>query len=389
MAHTSETSAERTPRLVALADDLTGANALGAMLAAQGYRVATTLRLPPAVGADALIVDTATRDLTPAAAAARIRRAMRRLRPVPPGTLLGKRIDSTFRGPIAAELAAMLAELPAGACALVVPAAPGAGRTLVGGILHVPPGVAGGGVDVRTSLRSALHADVVHMRLHLVREGADALTARLAVVPAARVLVADAQTDGDIERVADAAAQSGRRIVPVDPGGLTSALARRLAPPPRRVVAVLGSRAALTRTQREYATARLGMAAHAFNSRDTATGEQVLACRDDVCIVHVADETRAQHLAGAIAALVAAVLAGGDVRGLFLSGGDTARRVLRRLGARGVAIATEIAPLVAFGRLVGGPWHGLPVVTKGGMVGDEAMLYRCLQLLRGGTEPDV
>jgi uncharacterized protein YgbK (DUF1537 family) len=51
-----------------------------------------------------------------------------------------------------------------------------------------------------------------------------------------------------------------------------------------------------------------------------------------------------------------------------------ASRLVDALGADRLGVAGEVAPLCPRGTLHGGPWSGLPVVTKGGLVGEDATL---------------
>lgn len=79
--------------------------------------------------------------------------------------------------------------------------------------------------------------------------------------------------------------------------------------------------------------------------------------------------------------MVPAVLQETDVRGLFLTGGDTAIAVIQQLQAGGSHIEREIIPGFVEGRLLGGPKKGLPIVTKAGAFGTEKDIYRCLNEL--------
>ena len=54
---------------------------------------------------------------------------------------------------------------------------------------------------------------------------------------------------------------------------------------------------------------------------------------------------------------------------LVLSGGDTAALVCRTLDVRAIDLKGEIAPGIPCGILVGGPFDGMPVVTKSGGFG--------------------
>jgi len=76
---------------------------------------------------------------------------------------------------------------------------------------------------------------------------------------------------------------------------------------------------------------------------------------------------------------------GPRLAGLFLTGGAVARAVLERLGAHGIWVEGEVLPLAALGRLADGPFAGLAVVTKGGMVGGDDALVRCLAALRAAA----
>ena len=75
------------------------------------------------------------------------------------------------------------------------------------------------------------------------------------------------------------------------------------------------------------------------------------------------------------------------VSGLVLVGGETAAAVFRALQASGLALVGEIQPGLPFGRLLDGPFAGLPIATKAGGFGAETALLECLQFLhRWGSQ---
>src|SRR5918999_3031963 len=120
-------------RVAIIADDLTGAADTGVQFARAGYRTAVAFRgapIPPSEDLDAVALDTDSRALPPGFAAKRVISASRAVRDAP---ILYKKLDSTLRGPIAAELGAAL-----GASgrerAVVAPAFPAAGRTTANGV---------------------------------------------------------------------------------------------------------------------------------------------------------------------------------------------------------------------------------------------------------------
>ena len=76
-----------------------------------------------------------------------------------------------------------------------------------------------------------------------------------------------------------------------------------------------------------------------------------------------------ERLAERLASWAAAWLETLRPSGLVLVGGDTAVAALAAFGAHGLRIQREVQPGIPQGRLVGGPHHGLPVVTKAGAFG--------------------
>jgi uncharacterized protein YgbK (DUF1537 family) len=69
------------------------------------------------------------------------------------------------------------------------------------------------------------------------------------------------------------------------------------------------------------------------------------------------------------------------VDGLYTTGGDVTAAVLDELGARGLDVEDEVVPLAVAGEIVGGPWSGLPIVTKGGLVGAADTAVACVDQL--------
>lgn len=411
-----------------LSDDLTGANAVAARFAAHGVPAFTALGPVPLLTpreVAVLVVDTATRDAAPDAAAEAVRTAVGTLRRWG-ARLLTKRIDTTLRGSIAAETAALLDILGPDTLALVVPAAPEAGRTCVGGRVLVagrPLSDVAGLPDEPLRLFAA-QPPAVGCPLAVVRQGPDAVRAAMerAAAGGARAVVCDAQSEADIATLATAAATVGRAVLPVDPGGFTLALAQALGlvtaamshpasegvhaevlRPRGPILTVLGSPAAVTTRQIEAAVAQgwlrrvpvdgATLADDVARRRAAARVLGVLAAaRAPAVGIDPAPRdgedapARAPAVADALARLVGEVLAHEPaVAGLFLTGGAVARAVLERLGTQGVWVERELLPLAALGRVANGPHAGLAVVTKGGMVGGTDALIRCLAALEAAA----
>jgi len=79
--------------------------------------------------------------------------------------------------------------------------------------------------------------------------------------------------------------------------------------------------------------------------------------------------------------LAATIIEEVPIEALYLTGGDTAWEVLKRIGVQRLEAVDELAPLVAVTRVADGPQKGILVVTKGGLVGSESTAYRSIRSL--------
>jgi len=114
-----------------IADDLTGAAETGAVGRRFGLRAEILLGGDPGPNSDLVCIDTDSRSAEPPEAARRAAAAAAKLRDLGAAWIY-KKVDSVLRGNVAAEIAAVLATLDRPA-ALLVPANPALGRTLIGG----------------------------------------------------------------------------------------------------------------------------------------------------------------------------------------------------------------------------------------------------------------
>lgn len=414
-----------------IADDFTGANAAAAGFARAGMRAVTigghqkaSALAEFAARFDVLVVSTDGRHAPPGDTGRRIVELVEAGWPV---ELVCNRVDTTLRGHLGASTKAMLETVGRlsgrRAVALCAPAHPAAGRQTVDGmqLLHgrrlelteLARDVRG---PVHTSDVAELVAASAGLRVgqiplrSVTGDPAELVTLIQDLLPRADVLIADALSEEHLTRVAEAAVRAGAEVawVAVDPGPGSLALAtalrldRPVARPP--VLVVSGSATELARTQLrrllddheaavvratvDPATGRLdpgGLAAATLRAfgRDPAPDLVVVATAIDDADVGPADAGR---LPGDLAAAMREVLRERDVAGLMCGGGDVAAAVLSALDATGLEVEHEIVPLAVAGIVVGGRWDALPVVTKGGLVGDSGTLAACVAHLRRRAE---
>jgi uncharacterized protein YgbK (DUF1537 family) len=352
-----------------VADDLTGACDTGAVFAARG--LTTIVLLPgarlPASPPEILVIDTETRGQPAGEARSRVREATAGLAAARPA-LLYKKVDSTLRGALAAELTGALDGMGARR-AVLAPSLPAQRRALIDGALRIDgrpaseTAVSGDPAFPVTgaSVLALLAAGGVHpaglIPLSSLRRGRVAVAARLARIPGC--LVCDAETDADLAILA--AATGGTPALLAGSAGFASALAARMSGQPgdrpslrRPLLAIAGSAHPMTRQQAAHARAR---GVSVLTPPADPGGDRAATVRA------LADAARRE-------------IARTAPRTVLLTGGETAYSVCRALGAGGLALGGEAEPGVAIGRLLDGPFDGLTVLTKAGGFGDPDTLIR-------------
>jgi uncharacterized protein YgbK (DUF1537 family) len=383
------------PRFWVIADDLTGALDTAAPFAAHGWRtcVVPWPGRPPRRSAawDVVVVDTASRHVGAREAARRVRAAVlasRRGHASGHGASLYKKIDSTLRGNVAAELAAFRAAAGV-ACLPLAPAFPAQRRTTRSGAVWV---------DGRPLARSASARDVLG-------RAASGDLARLA--PPGTLDVLDAETDADLRRIATRLARDGRLGAVAGSGGLAGAIAarfgsRRPTAPPRLpagagVLVVSGSAHPNARAQvRALAGAgALGLvvpvdgetpprdrrALVAVASSALRSGRPVVLICPPLPEGSRVPVRRARLAAGRLADAARAVLVSAPVAAIVTVGGDTTAAVVSRMRWAPLAVDGSPAPGVATVRLSGGPDRPRWLVTKAGGFGDPLILRRLVRRL--------
>lgn len=418
-------------RAAFIADDLTGANAVAAAVRTRGFR-ALTLLAPEQLSSFAsscpvLAIDANTRDLPAAAAYERVRSVAGQLAGAG-FTPIGKRIDSTLRGNVGIEIDAVLDACPSGTFALVVAAVPELGRVTVGGYLLVdgaPLTETAAAADPWAAPRSSAVAQVIaaqslypvsRLTLDDLSGGIVGLQQRIRVLLSSgrKILVADATTGAHLDLLAGAV--SDLPVAPVDPGPFSAALLQQQARGVNEVwpvLAVAGSITQRTRIQLDEAltepqsvlvsldaAALCGAGATEEVARGLAAALAIDQARVivissahseesvlDLAVTRMALGLQPEEAAARIATGLGAVThgflrSGRRVAGLYTTGGAVTQAVARQLQACAIDVQRAVLPLAVLGRLRGGPYDGLPLVSKGGLVGDHRAACRCIEALQ-------
>lgn len=407
----------KTPVLV-IADDFTGANDAGSGLAQAGARVHVLFSSETPLEADAAdvwVISTDSRALSAQEAAARTEAVVRRHQAFIAQGWLFKKIDSTLRGNIGAEVSAALAA-SGKQRALIVPAVPRLGRVTLGGEVRV------NGVPLlETEYASDPKTPVISGRvltqlgidgseIDLATLRSDRFPARLAKAEGAVVI--DAEHESDIARILAAAAQLDDTPLLVGAAGLSDALGAQLAARDAApVLAAIGSMSASAQQQIARLTAQREITLvevdirQLFDQPRWPDGAQwaaqaIAALRDGRHTVlrtcqradqrHEIDalcqqqQITRQQLGEAICRflgeLALTICRAQRPAGLYLSGGDVAIAVAQALGASGFQIQGIVAGCVPHGVLLNSEFT-LPVMTKAGGFGDENTLVAAIRFI--------
>ncbi len=409
-------------RVGVLADDLTGAFDTGVQFRNWGLSVEVLVgTAAPAEmkGVDVAVIDTESRSLGREEAYARVREATEKL--VTLGAkCIYKKVDSTLRGNIGAEIDAAMDATEAG-FAFLAPAYPIYGRTTLAGkqlVDNVPLDKTeyADELSVKTADIAAIVAEQSGRRVGLVgydtvKGGVDPIRAEVSALRKSEVKVAvfDCLTE---RHLIDISRAIGETKVLVGSAGFASEVPFGLGlRSTRPLLSVCGSVRKMSRVQVSCLRDRLGFRDVEVSVGRLIDGERAARWEVDRCVseavdavnsgvdVSIAsspregstedflahardlglteDEARLK-IEEALGEMTSGILSRAEVMGLLLTGGATSLKVCQKLKADRVSIVEEVEPGIPLLTLGG----GLPAITKAGGCGVEDRLVQAAQRLR-------
>ena len=420
-------------KYIVIADDLTGSNATCSLFKKIGLRAASILKLQGDINYDVDVISysTASRGLDKEEAYKKVSEAIKILKSKDV-LVYNKRIDSTLRGNIGTEINAMLDNLEDDRIAVVIPSYPDSGRIVVNKTMLVN-GVllenSDAGKDPKTPIKTSCVESLIqkgikysstYFTLSDIEQPIEEIVKKIQeAIKKSRVLIFDAVNNEDIIKISKAIINSDINIVTVDPGPFTLYYSKELQKKnhlEKKILMVIGSVTATTKKQIEYILQEediflVKMKVEDFFEKETCLKEieRVIAyikkgiASYDLFLVTtspIGDEKKAdlQKLAEnlnttveEISKIIANTLTETIVKilketqkfeGIYSSGGDITIALLEKLKAIGVEIREEVIPLAAYGRIIGGDFPNLKLVSKGGMVGDEKTIKLCLHKIK-------
>lgn len=408
-----------TQKILVVADDLTGAQDTAIRFKTAGSRVQVALSVESLSrqwdASDVWALNMDTRALAPAEAAAQVRRCL--------GVVRGRqyflyqKIDSTIRGNVGAEIEATLSA-SGKSVAIVAPALPRSGRTVVAGRAYVdgiPLDRTAVSRDPRAARASQLpevirrqtDLEAIAVPLAAIRDGSlqDFVDRYRGVGSSPVILACDSETDGDLAAIASLRRDDD--VLFVGSSGLAGALcgATRRGPPRLPFLALIGSFNPTSQVQADRLASRANVFCLEIDAERAAAapaGElrraaAALSGAGDLADRHILVRCTRQPIVGAdgepssaVGARIAGCMSGvalealraSPQRLLFSTGGDLSSRFLAALGAESVRLLDEAEPGVPFGAIQGGAFADAFLFSKAGGFGDPDILCKIVDRSR-------
>jgi len=413
-----------------IADDITGASDVGVKFKKHGMETVVLIRVENlknlSENIQVIVVDTESRNDSSEVAYRKVRDAVKILRTLGV-SLVYKKIDSTLRGNIGAELDAVMDELNINTV-IVAPAFPANKRVTINGYHLVDqkpleetsyardPFNPVNESDVVTLIQRQTRRNVGLINLSIVRSGVRSLKreVRRQKEIGNEIIVVDAAVQDDLKIIARAVMDYG--ALPCGSAGLAEEISQILNPPKANLVlAVSGSVNEVTMRQVSVARRELNASILEPNLIDILRNmkereeerkrllmeaDQAIAEKRDIIIILAESEEHllkvkeigenrgmtkmeiSEKMLSFLSDIFKLIMERSQFAGLVLTGGDTALRMINTMGAYGIRIEKEIMPGIPIGKVIGGKHEGTWVITKAGGFGDEDAILKSIRFLK-------
>ncbi|MGL5692620.1 MAG: four-carbon acid sugar kinase family protein [Peptostreptococcaceae bacterium] len=425
-------------KLYVIADDLTGANATSVLLAKEGFKCSTfidseLLNNENMSICDVVAISTDSRGITAKDAYNKVGHEVNRVKHLNP--IYTKRIDSTLRGNIGAEIDAIIDNCK-DSIAIVVASYPDSGRISIGGFLLVnsvplqktlvakDPKCPVTNSNVKEIIENQTKYQVGKIDISDVLKGEEILSNKIKSLASEgnKIIVIDAVTNDEIELIAKASKITDLNIIPVDPGPFTKCLMNEkygesIVEQGKKVFFAIGSVSKTTIGQIEDLVANkkpalikvnplklinevhlddeISRVLHIIEEKlkeektniigisTTTREDEVLDLKELSKKLNLDEESISVKINKGLALITekALEMSKSSIGALYTSGGDVTMEVMKNLCVEGIDIKDEIIPLAVYGRFIGGKYPNMPAITKGGLIGDQKTLSLCIDYL--------
>ncbi|WP_188456217.1 four-carbon acid sugar kinase family protein [Virgibacillus oceani] len=424
-------------RIGIIADDLTGANDSGVQLTEKGVNTSVLFDVPGNLNNldSGVVIDTNSRALSKEQAASVTMQAGRFLKEAGYPTIY-KKMDSTLRGHIGTELQALY-EVFKPEFVFIAPAFPALGRTTKGGI-HYVNGVRISETEISNDPKHpvteafipAIFEKEIGQKIGLVTLKDFDMENFQEKISSFRkddvsYIICDAETQNDLKVAARNMAAISENVIWAGSAGLAEVLpdvlglsqdtASRSFAKSNKVMTVCGSLSQINKSQVEYALKQPNVTGVEIDTSKIFTKEwnhagngyvqeilEGLDKGDDIVLyvpsnqevrekikqigsdMKLSSNEIGERISGAIGEVAASVMERNkELKGLVLTGGDTAKDTSRNLGGIGFQLIKQLEAGIPLGTLIGTN-REYTIVTKAGAFGGENSIYHAMLELKEG-----
>ena len=421
-------------RCLIVADDLTGANASISLL--KNLKITTLLELNDKnlyKDYDAISCSTESRGISETDAYNKVFNITKKYMHNDIA-VYNKRIDSTMRGNIGAEIDAMLDALGDDRLAIVSPGYPSAGRTVVGGYLLVN-GILVEDTEMAVDSKNPIKISncielikyqskrkITSLEIDIVRTSSKVISKYIKdkYDEGFRIIVCDMVNQNHVKNISEAILESKIKFIVADPSPLTAKISelsiinKEKINKSKKILCAIGSISHTTALQVKtlYSNRTVGLIRfRPENLIDSSLCEKeinnivnevinkfetfnicILVSEnlyrdkpldfDEIALISKTDIEYLSNLINeGIAVSIEKILEKVKIDGLYTSGGDTTIKICSQLNSYSLDIQCSVFPLVVYAKLNGGKYQGLDLITKGGGVGDAESLIKCVDFL--------
>ncbi|MFK9091679.1 four-carbon acid sugar kinase family protein [Bacillus salipaludis] len=426
-------------KLAVIADDLTGANDTGVQFAKQGLKTTVlfsdTQLQPTHLSEDVIVLNSDSRALPFGRAYDVVFNLSSQLNKLNVSNVF-KKVDSTMRGHIGAEIDAVMDVFQL-KTSFVVPAFPKSNRMTMNGN-HYVNGVLLGETEiahdpvspVKISYLPKLLEEQSKRKVELisisdVRKGKRHLSEKMNALSSSttpKIIIVDATTDEELQTIVEAANGLHENFLWVGSAGIASHLFNtgyREEPLQKNqdgerlpVLVVAGSVKSITHRQiqelkEKHHVEEIVISPEEFFFEDrrnleieriVKAGQAILEKSDLVISTNPGQEAinkvkDLQHSGGlsnfdigntiaeAMGEIAGQLIECKRISGAILTGGDIAGATCKVLKGEGIRVIGEVEAGIPYGKLFGGLFDGLPLVTKAGAFGTEEALAKALRTI--------
>ncbi len=338
-----------------------------------------------------------------------------------------KKVDSTLRGNIGAEIDGLM-DSTGIRHAIVVPALPSNGRITKNGSLYVKGIILENtetALDPINPVRESFIPDIIGRQTKKsieiinhkeIRADKNDLACKieLLIKKGVQIIVIDALSDNDLDRIASAAVAVRQKILYAGSAGLAAYLPghiNRISRTQSNIV-IAGSASEVTRKQIDYLRNKLSYKLVEINVARVLThgpadernriirivGESVKK-KEDVIIRSTRSESSvgksykkgkelgidkpevSQRVSSFMGEIAGHILREYKINGILLTGGDIAFKTAKFLNITGTVVIDEMQPGISYGHFIDEKYKETVIVLKPGGFGHEDAIYKALEFL--------